>query len=135
MEFTTNNIQKLNTLWNMMIKILNFLDFRVKNDQTGKYEFGVHRKDAITNVQVKKHSSHNPNIQTAIIKGFVNIPSTICSEKHIEEPQLLIDVCGEWLCNVRSKTCNSTSERKTNTKTRTTGESETSSETKGKKAG
>ena len=35
-------------------KVLNFLDVRLKNDQTGKYEFGVHRKDAITNVQDKK---------------------------------------------------------------------------------
>ena len=86
-------------------KILNFLDVRIKNDQTGKYEFGVHRKDAITNVQVKKqHSSHDPNIQIGIIKGFVNRAFTICSETHIkEELQFLIDVCGEWLSNVKCK--------------------------------
>ena len=61
-------------------KVLNFLDVTIKNNKLGKYEFGVHRKNAITNVQVKKHSNHDPNIQTGIIKGFVNRAFTICSE-------------------------------------------------------
>ena len=61
-------------------KVLNFLDVTINNNKLGKYEFGVHRKNAITNVQVKKHASHDPNIQTGIIKGFVNRAFTICSE-------------------------------------------------------
>ena len=36
-------------------KVLNFLDVRI-TIQSGKYEFGVHRKDAITNVQVKNRN-------------------------------------------------------------------------------
>ena len=39
-------------------KTLNFLDVTIKNNMIGKYEFEVHRKNAITNVQVKKHSNH-----------------------------------------------------------------------------
>ena len=74
-------------------KVLNFLDVKIKNNKQGKYEFSIHRKKAITNIQVKKHSSHDPNIQTGIIKGFVNRALTICSEIHIEEElKFLIDM-------------------------------------------
>ena len=34
-------------------KVLQFLDIKMINNGTGKYEFDVYRKDAITNVQVK----------------------------------------------------------------------------------
>ena len=74
-------------------KVLNFLDVKIKNNKHGKYEFSVHRKDAITNIQVKKHSCHDPNIQAGIIKGFVNRALTICTELHIEEElKFLLDV-------------------------------------------
>ena len=36
-------------------KCLSFLDIKIINNN-GKYEFGVHRKPAITNVQIKPHS-------------------------------------------------------------------------------
>ena len=35
---------------------LNFLDVTIINTGTGKYEFKIHRKNAITNVQIKPHS-------------------------------------------------------------------------------
>ena len=112
-------------------KVLNFLDVRIKNDQTGKYEFGVHRKEAITNVQVKKHSSHDPNIQTGIIKGFVNRAFNICSETHIkEELQFLIDMFvenGYPMSNVKSVIAQVRERRTKNT--RTAGEGTTSEET------
>ena len=112
-------------------KVLNFLDVRIKNDLNGKYEFSVHRKNAITNVQVKKHSSHDPNIQTGIIKGFVNRAFTICSEKHIEEElQFLIDIFVEngYEMSEVKRVIAQVKERRTQN-TRTAGESETSLET------
>ena len=66
---------------------------KIKNDKQGKYEFDIHRKIAITNVQVKKHSCHDPGIQKGIIKGFVNRALTICSDNHIDdELKFLTDV-------------------------------------------
>ena len=74
-------------------KVLNFLDVKIKNNKQGMYEFDIHRKNAITNVQVKKHSSHDPGIQIGIIKGFVNRALTICTDNHIEEElRFLTDV-------------------------------------------
>ena len=35
---------------------LNFLDVTIINTGAGKYEFTIHRKNAITNVQIKPHS-------------------------------------------------------------------------------
>ena len=65
-------------------KELNFLDVKIKNNQNGKYEFSVHRKNAITNIQIKPHSDHDPKILNGIFKGFVHRAFSICSEKHID---------------------------------------------------
>ena len=35
------------------------------------YEFQVYRKDAITDVQTKPHSSINPKIVSGVFKGFL----------------------------------------------------------------
>ena len=43
------------------------------------------RKNAITNVQVKPTSSHDPTILNGIFKGFVNRAIKICSEKYLTE--------------------------------------------------
>ena len=44
-------------------KILNFLDLQIINDQTNnKYKFQIHRKNVITNVQIKPYSCHDPKI-------------------------------------------------------------------------
>ena len=44
---------------------LNFLDVTIINTGEGKYEFKIHRKNAMTNVQIKPHSYVNP----ALIRG------------------------------------------------------------------
>ena len=73
-------------------KELQFLDIKVKNNGTGKYEFDIFRKNAITNVQVKPNSSHDPTVLKGIFKGFVYRALTICSEKYIEnELMFLVD--------------------------------------------
>ena len=51
-------------------KELEFLDTKIINNGDGKYEFKVFRKEAITNVQVKPTSAHDPN--------FLNGISTSC---------------------------------------------------------
>ena len=60
-------------------KRLGFLDVAIKNSGNGVYEFQVHRKEAITNVQAKPHSSINPKIISGIFKGFLVRASYICS--------------------------------------------------------
>ena len=64
-----------------------------KNNGEGRYDFKIHRKDAITNVQTKPHSSINPKIVPGIFKGFSVCARRICSEKYlIEEINFLIDM-------------------------------------------
>ena len=65
-------------------KTLEFLDIRIINNGTGKYDFDIHRKGAITNVQVKPESSHDPKILQGIFKGFIHRALTICSAKYVE---------------------------------------------------
>nr|XP_047127809.1 uncharacterized protein LOC124808648 [Hydra vulgaris] len=65
-------------------KTLNFLDITITNKTLGKYEYKVYRKEAITNIQTKSHSSHDPNILTAIFKGFLIRTYSICSKHHLQ---------------------------------------------------
>ena len=65
-------------------KTLNFLDIKITNTCNGKYEYNIHRKDAITNVQIKPNSSHNPTILRGVFKGFVDRAFNICSDNCIE---------------------------------------------------
>ena len=65
-------------------KVLEFLDIKVINNGMGKYEFDIHRKNAITNVQVKPESSHDPGILQGVFKGFVHRAIKICSERYID---------------------------------------------------
>ncbi|XP_065664446.1 uncharacterized protein LOC136086103 [Hydra vulgaris] len=62
-------------------KTLNFLDITITNNTLEKYEYKVYRKEAITNIQIKPHSNHDPNILTAIFKGFLHRAYSI-SRKH-----------------------------------------------------
>ena len=55
------------------------------NNGTGKYEFDVYRKDAITNVQAKPKSCHDPRILQGIFKGFVHRAMIIWSDKYIKD--------------------------------------------------
>ena len=66
-------------------KELQFLDINVINNGTGKYEFDIYRKKAITNVQVKPESGHDPSILRGIFKGFVHRAVSICSEKYLDK--------------------------------------------------
>ena len=73
-------------------KCLNFLDIKIKNNN-GRYEFDVHSKPALTNVQIKSHSCVPPDITTSIFKGPIARATKICSEKYLrEELEYLTDI-------------------------------------------
>ena len=74
-------------------KSLNFLDINITNTINNKYEFKVHRKNAITNIHIKPTSCIDPNIIKSVFKGFLQRAYSICSEKYIkEEEKFLIDM-------------------------------------------
>ena len=78
---------------NLLAKILDYLDIKSKNNGQGKCEFQVHHKEAITNVQIRPNSSHDPKIHRGIFKGFVNQAYKNCSEQHVKgEVEFLINV-------------------------------------------
>ena len=64
---------------------LNFLDITIKNNNTGKYQFKIHRKEAITNVHIKPNSNIDPKIKTGVFKGFLYRAKSICSEETLQE--------------------------------------------------
>ena len=66
-------------------KSLNFLDITITNTKKGSYSYNVYRKPAITNVQVKPHSGHDPKILKGIFIGFINRAHKICSEQHLND--------------------------------------------------
>ena len=66
-------------------KSIEFLDVKIMNNGHGKYEFDVHRKKAITNVQIKPSSDHDPKIILGVFKGFVHRAFKICSANYIEQ--------------------------------------------------
>ena len=77
-------------------KELSFLEIRTINNGQGRYEFDVYRKKAITNVQVKPCSSHDPRVLKGIFKGFVYRALKICSNKFLQkEIDFLIEVFTE----------------------------------------
>ena len=83
-QFTTENENEE--------KCLNFLDIKIKNNN-GKYEFDVHRKLSLTNVQIKPHSCIPPDTITSIFKGFLVRAPKICSDKYLrEEKEYLTDI-------------------------------------------
>ena len=66
-------------------KSLAFLRIRTINSGKGRYEFDVYRKEAITNVQVKPNSCHDPRTLQGIFKGFVHQAFKICSKNYLEK--------------------------------------------------
>jgi hypothetical protein len=77
-------------------KTLDFLDVTIINPMTGRYEFKIFRKQAITNVQIKPHSCVDPSIAMGTFVGFLNRAEMICSEKYItDEVNLLTDIFTE----------------------------------------
>ena len=69
------------------------LNFLTSNTNNKKYEFKIHRKDAITNIHIKSNSCIDPSITKSVFKGFLHRAHTICSEKYIKgETQFLVDM-------------------------------------------
>ena len=72
---------------------MSFLDVTVTNNRSGSYDFKIHRKDAITNVQLKPSSSIDPRLFQGVFKGFLVRALRICSTQYLEdEIQFLVDV-------------------------------------------
>ena len=63
---------------------LKFLDVTIIKTGTWKYEFKIHRKNAITNVEIKSHSYVNPVLIREIFKGFVPRGKKLCSEEYLD---------------------------------------------------
>ena len=66
-------------------KELNYLDMKIINADNGKYEFKIHRKDAITNIQIKNDSCHDDKIKDGIFKGYLVRAKSICSPQYLKE--------------------------------------------------
>ena len=66
-------------------KELTFLEVRTINDGQGAYKFDVFRKKAITNVQVKPGSGHDPRVLKGIFKGFIYRAIKICSPEFLDK--------------------------------------------------
>ena len=72
---------------------LSFLDVTVINTGLGKYEFKIHRKNAITYVQIKPHLFVNPALISGILNRFVSRAKKSCSGKYLhEELNFLVDM-------------------------------------------
>ncbi|XP_065668102.1 uncharacterized protein LOC136088337 [Hydra vulgaris] len=77
-------------------KELNFLDITVTNTNNSYYNFKIHRKSAITNIQIKPTSNVNPKIVMGVFKGFLSRAVKICSKKYLDdEIQFLINMFAE----------------------------------------
>ena len=73
-------------------KFLNFLDIKIKNNNE-RYQFDVHRKPVLTNVQIKPYSCIPLDTINRIFKGFLARATKICSEKYLrEEIEYLTDI-------------------------------------------
>ena len=73
-------------------KCLNVLDIKTNNSNR-RYEYDVHRKPALTKVQIKPHSCIPPDTIISIFKGFLARATKICSEKYLRaEIQYLTDI-------------------------------------------
>ena len=51
---------------------LNFLNVTVINTGAGKYEFKIHQKNVVADVQIKPNSNVNPALIRGIFKEFVS---------------------------------------------------------------
>ena len=77
-------------------KKLNFLELTTTNNGKGKYDISIYRKNAITNVQIKQESCHDPKILRGVFKGFVYRAITLCHGKYqAEEITFLMNVFQE----------------------------------------
>ena len=58
---------------------LAFLDISISNNRSGRYEFSIYRKEAITNLQISPTSSVDPSTVIGVFKGFLTRAHRICS--------------------------------------------------------
>ena len=83
-------------------KSLQLLDLNIVNTGDDDYTISIHRKNAITNVQVKPNSGHDPKILRGIFTGFLHRAYTNCkSTQHEEEINFLIQCFTENVYNER----------------------------------
>ena len=75
-------------------KSLQFLDLNITNNGNS-YEFKIHRKNAITNAQVKPHSGHDPKMLKGIFTGFLHRAYTVCKGPHQKEEVEFLLTCFE----------------------------------------
>ena len=64
----------------MKKKCLDVLDIKINNNK-GRYEFGIYRKQVLMNVQTKPHSCIPSGTITSIFKAFLARATKIFSEK------------------------------------------------------
>ena len=65
-------------------KSLKYMDLNIQN-KNGKYDFQVHRKNAITNVQLAPHSGHDPKILRGVFTGFLHRAYSVCEGNHLHD--------------------------------------------------
>ena len=74
-------------------KSLQFLDLNITNIN-GRYEYKIHRKNAIMNVQVKPNSGHGPKVSKGIFTRFLHRAHTICEgQNQKDEIDFLVKCC------------------------------------------
>ena len=74
-------------------KQVNYLDIKIINTREGNYDFKIHRKNAITNIQIKPNSCHDDKVKNGVFKGFIARAKSLCSTKYIkEEIEFITDV-------------------------------------------
>ena len=87
--FKINKTKQYNTKWkkkaNHKTKRLWNFDVTTINFGAEKYEYKIHRINAITIVQIKLHSFVNPALIKGIFNMFVTRAKESCSEKYLDE--------------------------------------------------
>ena len=57
----------------------------IENKATETYNFKIYRKNAITNVQIKKNSCVDSKVTQGVFKGFLSRAWKICTEKYRQD--------------------------------------------------
>ena len=100
------------------------MDINITNTINNKYEFKVHRKNAITNIPIKPTSCIDPNIIKSVFEGLLRRAYSIYSVKYIkEEEKFLIDMFVENSHKkqlLKNKVMNTTTKRIMRTTTKIT---------------
>ena len=74
-------------------KSIQFLDLNIVNNGDSRYEYKIHRKNAITNVQIKPHSGHDPKVLKGIFTCFLHRTYTVCEGHHLEDEINFLITC------------------------------------------